>query len=590
MKRFLALNSNESRWNLKAPLLFIDEKCCKKERNIFLSNIDYKIAIPYGIDSDKRDNDLNYIDSLFFKLIKEISSLLNEVHKLEYPESFWQIIVGPWLENYLIVVFNRFNKIKNAIQNYDLSGVNIINTKNKLLVTEDTISLSKACLNQYWNEVLYSKILETMKSKIEIKYINNDEKLYYFNFKKELNSKETFTSKSKNYLSYILKYFKRDDDAFIISSYLPFIQQMKLYLNLKQVPQIWKSPEIIYRSYNINLRKKFLLSNKNFGEFEKFVRTDIPFSIPICFLEGFNELLDVVSKLPWPRKPKFIFTSNNHDYDEVFKLWTAQKREKNVPYFIGQHGTVSYKGTLLHDKVRSPDKVIGWGENGWGMNKNGFNLKLVGQNFKHDNNGNLLILIAPITTDRKIWDKILDNELNQEWLRKLISNLPKKILKKTILRLPHSYKNHSFIPYESIKKDFPEIKFDFHEKKLKQLFAKSRLVIHCYDSTGILETISSNIPTMCIWPNTFAHMVNDYRKYYELLIEAKILANNPEELSSCIINNWDDPDKWMRNTILKEKVDKFLYKFSNFPPKYATKKLAQHLLNVAIQHNKSIKF
>ena len=116
MNRFLVLNSNESRWNFKEPILFIDDNCCKIERKKVWSNMDFKIAKPYVVDSEKKDEDLNYVYSLFFQLIKEISVILNTVHKLEYPERFWQILVGPWLENYLTVLFNRYNKITDKIK------------------------------------------------------------------------------------------------------------------------------------------------------------------------------------------------------------------------------------------------------------------------------------------------------------------------------------------------------------------------------------------------------------------------------------------------------------------------------------------
>jgi hypothetical protein len=42
--------------------------------------------------------------------------------------------------------------------------------------------------------------------------------------------------------------------------------------------------------------------------------------------------------MKWPEKPKFIFTSNCFDGDEVFKVWTALKVEQGISYFVGQHG------------------------------------------------------------------------------------------------------------------------------------------------------------------------------------------------------------------------------------------------------------
>ena len=36
--------------------------------------------------------------------------------------------------------------------------------------------------------------------------------------------------------------------------------------------------------------------------------------------------------------PKVIFTSNAYSFDDFFKIWSAEKKEKNTKYIIGQHG------------------------------------------------------------------------------------------------------------------------------------------------------------------------------------------------------------------------------------------------------------
>ena len=54
--------------------------------------------------------------------------------------------------------------------------------------------------------------------------------------------------------------------------------------------------------------------------------------LPVCYLEGFEDLQKNVRDQYWPKFPKFIFTSNNFYFDEVFKLYAALNVEagKNI--------------------------------------------------------------------------------------------------------------------------------------------------------------------------------------------------------------------------------------------------------------------
>ena len=61
--------------------------------------------------------------------------------------------------------------------------------------------------------------------------------------------------------------------------------------------------------------------------------------------EGLSNLYDVVDLQPWPKNPKFIFTSNNFYRDELFKLWTATKVVSGSKY-VNQHGN-----NIIHEKI-----------------------------------------------------------------------------------------------------------------------------------------------------------------------------------------------------------------------------------------------
>lgn len=68
--------------------------------------------------------------------------------------------------------------------------------------------------------------------------------------------------------------------------------------------------------------------------------------------------------------------------------------------------------------------------------------------------------------------------------------------------------------------------------------------MHSYDSTGILETLSQNIPTLAFWQNDFDHLRESAKPYYQLLVDASIVHLTPESVAQKVNEVWDDVDGW----------------------------------------------
>ena len=167
--------------------------------------------------------------------------------------------------------------------------------------------------------------------------------------------------------------------------------------------KINKAPNQVLRD---NLKKK--ISGKLNEELENIVRLLLFDLLPVCYLEGFISLNEVVKDLPWPKKPKVIFTSNNYSYDEVFKLWTAKKVETGSKYYIGQHGNNLGTRWDLIDCIEevTPDKFLTWG---WREDKDkhlpSFIFKTAGKGKKSYNKRGNLLLIENNNSQSMYFDK-----------------------------------------------------------------------------------------------------------------------------------------------------------------------------------------
>ena len=321
------------------------------------------------LSSEERLNIHSNINILYEDIINDLAHQLNSIHNTKYSVNFWKIVVGPWLDNFLCISYNRFNKIKKAFKENQISSVNIFECDNEDFVPIDNLELTHLCNNSNWNAVIYSKIISFLKPNISIrksKIIINIKREKNFNYKYNL----------KNILSKILSFFFRDNDSVLVNTYLPFFENIKLYLYLKQFPQIWDNKKIYKKKFDIKKREKILFEKKK-DNFENFVKNNIPFSIPTCHIESFNDLNHTINSSNLPKNPKFIFSSNNYEYDEIFKLYAALRFEKNSVYIIGQHGNISWIENVFFEKNHAANHYLYWGKNGFGKDEDGFNFKII---------------------------------------------------------------------------------------------------------------------------------------------------------------------------------------------------------------------
>ena len=91
---------------------------------------------------------------------------------------------------------------------------------------------------------------------------------------------------------------------------------------------------------------------------------------------------------------------------------------------------------------------------------------------------------------------------------------------------------------------------------------ENRLIVHSYDSTGMLETLSQNIPTLAFWQNNFDHIVDKVKPDYQLLVDAGIVHFSAQSVASKVNEIWEDVDVWWQKSHVQNARKKFCDKFA----------------------------
>lgn len=515
------------------------------------------IASPYGLEPVQKDKD--YVEAIAIenKILPQITVILNQYHNTHYTQRSWKIILGHWLRRYINVIINRTKTLEQCLQNYNVSGITTFNKNHYTLATTNSYDAIWSFNDSYWNNILTAHLLDFLDIKnISINFINVNHTEESFFFKQStqpisLSLKKYAVSVYKKANKLSQRLFTKETDAFIINSYLPKEKELKLQLSFGQFPHTWQSSSFSTSTkVNSLLREQLAaqLNNNTQDKLEYIIRALLFQLIPICYLEAFQELDHLTRQQYWPNHPKFIFTSNNFDTDEIFKLWVAKKIEINIPYIVGQHGnnygTHRYVNPSIEEVTSKKFLTWGWTD-GLPQHIPTFILKKTKKiKNTYNPNGGLLLIELPLGHRITTWDNT--SEYNEYFLDQIdfVKKLDSTIRENLTIRLHSGYKYQTWDDINRWKEFDQKLNVDTGNRKIDQLVSQSRIIVHSYDSTGILETLALNIPTLAFWQNDFEHLRESAKPYYQLLVDVGIIHFSPTSIAIKINEIWNNIDQW----------------------------------------------
>ena len=294
---------------------------------------------------------------------------------------------------------------------------------------------------------------------------------------------------------------------------------------------------------------------------------------PLIFLEGFDQIENKSKSINWPNNPKFIFTSVSYYCDEVFKLWTAYKQEKGFKYFVGQHGNNWQQTNKINNRETGnieeiiSDKFLSAGESFATNQISGFNLRFPKKNsVRHNPLGKISIMLPPVAFYgyRKSWSEVYwDNFLEYgTWRKRMLSliNSFNPIIKRKIQIKLYDRINELNYHNDYWISNLPSKMICKPNMNIKKYYNSSKIVIICYDSTSILETLCQNIPTIILFDSYMMRQVKrEYKEFYYDLYNAGILFTDMNKIYEFLERNHEKIENWWK----QESVQNARIKFSN---------------------------
>lgn len=588
--RYLVISSHKNFWIKERPLLLLGQWCINGINPDDLKNEDIIFAEPYGLEIEQRDADHAEVCALENRLFEDFCRVLNRDHNVNHSIRYWRILIGPWFRTALGVVFNRTRTLQECLKKNELTSVVEPTGASFLFSRVTSLDAIWAYSDPEWDGYFCLRILKQIAPSLKFEQQTISGELDS-SAKKEIvlktNLKNKLLKVTWKIAQAVTKFFVRGNDIFIINSYLPRSIEIKLQLSCGQIPQIWKSPQIEYRQ-NFDYSRRSQLTKKLWradSDVIESVARELLFEIiPLCYLEGYQQLLSESERLPWPKYPKFIFTSNNFGTDELFKIWVAERVQRGVRYIVGQHGnnygTHRYMNPTIEEETS--DAFITWGWKGkLTQHTPGFNLKVnKNTNLKSNKQGGLLLVQVWAGHRITTWD---NSEQYLQYIEEqyiFVRELSESVKSRLTVRLHHDSAKLDWNERDRWSQFDPNVYIDPGFDSIKDRISKARLVVHSYDSTGLLETLALNIPTIAFWQNGLTHLRDEVKDDFQKLIEANIVHLSPESAATTINAIWDDVSSWWADPKRQKTIEFFCKKYSYLS--------AQPLLDIKQLLNKAI--
>lgn len=559
-------------WSNDVSTLMLGHWCnVYDKQNLIRELKDNSILDYHWNDAKKVFDDYNYLNSLGDKILNELSSNLNKIHNLNYPIDFWKIIIGNWLYTFIHISYDRWKTIEKVFDNFKVDKTKVIRINQEEMIPQSIENFKDLIYQDKWNHFIFYNILDfSFKDNLKFEFIDKIENDNFVRFKKNhLNIGKKFLLTSYLFIKKIYSKLIREDKYLISETYIGKFNEVLLNLKLGNFPLTISPIEDFFVNPNIKQRNNISIDISAKNKFEDFIFNFIPKLIPCSFLENFNKITDITSKIDWPKSPKVIFTSHMINNKTIPSFYVAKKKQEGSKLIHGQHGG-GYGQCKFHwyEKFEREisDKYLSWGFKDvndnklvpLGIFKPIKDLKNIDKKFNKKKN--LLIVIRPkeryfsTALDSKIrGPQILDYHLN---CIKILDELGTNIGNENVIIRLHE-RTYGWGEKNLWKDNCPNVFIDEGFKSINKSISKSKLVIYTYNGTGYLELMASNYPVLLLWSNKDNPLNAETEIFFNELKEAKIFHESKESMSKHINQIWNDVEMWWND----EKVQNIRKKF-----------------------------
>ena len=566
--RTLVTTALEETWPKDgAELLFLGEWCKTHKKKESWKELNSSVLEYHWDDREKLGRDYHYIQGIYEKILNDLSGKLNEIHSVHHSVRYWRIIVGPWLNYFLGMLFDRWQMLALAEQGTDSLECIVLEREYGELIPRDMAHFNSLYIEDHWNEGIYTELLTNFFSdSISIRKVGQKKKR-----KVQHSTSSGIFRRLKRYVLSKLDFSRKRKSLqgqYIIHGLVSHRESAALQLKLGQFPKFWHSYTLDKPEPSEMKRQWGLPSKSDVCDFEKIARSMISNHIPTLYLEGYAQAVLKVKTLNLPKRPELVCTSNGYSSDEFFKFWCAEVADAGSPVIIAQHGghygSGLFSATEEHE-IKISDKYLTWGWSSPKLDKTlpVGNIKESAKKLKYDREGRALMvgMGSPRYSYRMYAIPVASQWLDYfEEQNQFVSTLHTDVVKQLLVR-PY-VRDYGWDMKSRWQTIHPTVQIDEGQKSIRNMISQTRIYIATYNATTYLESLLWDVPTIIFWNPNHWELRPEAKENYELLKSVGIFHESPLSAAAKINEVWDDVDLWWRSDAVQAARVQFCHEFS----------------------------
>jgi putative transferase (TIGR04331 family) len=547
---------------LDGKVVFLVNSVVERARKMRPDLTDFDVMPGLWIDRRELVEASDYLDNMYERLGVKLGFFLSRIHNVAYPPIFWQIPLGTWLVHYLQAMYDRYSRLKAAVEIYGGKHLTVLEHRygshppagfaelmEKMSVDEQAVSFFYGTIAREIGLPVYH--FETGQIDTAVR-----KKSAWQHFQ----ARSMFRSRLSRWVH--SNFFM--GNSVLMSPYV-FNWQDKRVFSRKIDAAFF--PMGNTKTEQKPIQRATLREIAADDEFENLAVRLLPIFMPTYLLEDFDSYHKNARQ--WIDY-KVYFSADEWHGNIPLAYAASLGRLKGAKIVGCQHGGGygQFERTPLEFVERGfCDYYITWG---WTDNLyKGANLIPLPQpnlsKIKKRSGSKMRanILWAGTLMHRQLMrftNKVPDKmHIFHKDITVFLEGLDRKVRAALVYR-PHTVNSLWRGDEQDLFKGYPEVRIE-NSRPFNEVLAEARMFICDHQSTSFMEALVADTPTILFWNSALIDERPSVSESFDALRDAGILFHDPIE-AACQVNAvWDSVEEWWQQPIRQKARCEFVNKF-----------------------------
>ena len=570
----LATTSLRDFWDASLPVVVLGDFCVDLCQNGEMEAGAVREIEGVALGKDAWEKAVSYCDSVYERLLPVVSSWMNKVHGVQYGERYWRIFIGPFLMWYTQILYEKYRRISLAYEQF--SNLTTIGMEQKSYVTPDnTLHFwNLASESDAWNLQISTQIIGGLgRGGVIHKPFEWDggvERTKVYGDRGRLTLGENRRRRAAEAVAALNSKAKIVFGLSTMSLFsrfrLALISRLRMwpYLNMQ-----WTTPAGL--SYAAATRSS-LADLSGFDSFSNLLLATLTVNMPSAFIEAYSDLREKASQMK-SLIPRIIVSDEGWYFDELFKVWAAEKSEAGTRLVAVQHGgaygSAYFSSSEMHEKKIS-DYYFSWG---WSDSTKIIPMpsqRMSGMP-RVRKRSKKLILFAGTSFPRFTLPAAMTMSEYLDYQVRFVRSLDKALLSCLVMRV--YYSDYGWGTESFLRRKIPELKIERagSSPPLPRRLGECKIFVTDNNGTSLLQALALNVPTILFWDPNLEILRESSLPPYDALREVGILHETPESAASMLRRVYDSPEDWWNSVDVQNARDGFCNVFARTDAKWLSR-------------------